>query len=424
MRLLLCLLLLPLSLAAVAYAVPQSAADLRSVWLTAEQLPASLHGLPVSSLSVVSWHDGEFHPIPYQIDEINREGLVYFEDGPDVFHGVGSNGLFDAKDQLGFMWQDVGKQAPQDAQPEGGNIVADVSVSVAGLPPGHVYLVQGSKTRTHRRYINQNISTGVTLTPYYVLKVNPDNELDWYSLRYNGYQGTGSIVASLQMRMSGRLFFSPTITLDNSNLKPELLAVKQGLIRSVALMKIHVVLMGVPVMTIYEQISRYTARYQAVTYAVIPDLYSTVLKSPRVAVSIVGNKLRHSLLTTALHQDDPVEIDGEMSAEEKQLVKNGISNRHNWLYFDSNRNFVMMTRLAIPPRLRDVPVVLVYRDQNKMGGHAAQLPQIGYGISGWPKADVMRFGLDLLFDNTLHQMSPSAYLEQRVGTPLIKVTAL
>src|SRR5690606_10918426 len=121
------------------------------------------------------------------------------------------------------------------------------------------------------------------------------------------------------------------------NLKPKLLAVRTGPIRTTMLLKIHVVLLGIPVMTIYEQVSRYASRYQAVTYTRIPSMYRASLKEPRVAVSIVGNALLGSEVTTALSNGRSVKVDGRMTAAETQLVQNGIDMQHNWISFDSQR---------------------------------------------------------------------------------------
>lgn len=398
------------------------AAAWRSVWVAADKLPP-LVGHAITDLSVASYRDGHFQPIPFQIDEVNQLGLVAFSAGLSPLDGKA--GVFDGHDQLGFMWRDAGALAPATAQPADGTLLAALRVRLPGdtHDARYVYLISGSKARSQHRYVNQSLSSGVTSTPVYRLAVNPDNELDWRDFRYQGYQGAGSIIDSLRMRMTAHMFsrYTPGVTLDNDNLKPMLLASKRGPIRSVMLMKINVVLLGIPVMTLYEQVSRYPSRYQAVSYTQVPSLYRATLKDPRVAVSIVGNALLGSEVTTALGGKPAVQVDGHMSRHEKQLRSSGIDNRHNWIYFNSRQNFVMVTHLNIPESLRTIPVSLVYADDK--GGNAgdALLPNVGYAINAWPKQKVMQFGLDLLFDNSLHGDTPAAYLKTRVAPAQIQV---
>src|SRR5690606_23973843 len=129
-----------------------------------------------ASLSLARWQKDHFEPIPFQFDELNRLGLVYF-DG-QLAERDGKPEFFDGHDQLGFMWQDAGGEAPVTAQPTTGKRLADISVSLPGVGVRHVYLLTGDTARSNRRYVDQHLDTGVTQTPYYTLDVDPDNEID------------------------------------------------------------------------------------------------------------------------------------------------------------------------------------------------------------------------------------------------------
>jgi hypothetical protein len=406
-----------------AWADAEQAADWRSVWVSASQFPANVQNLPLSRLSLARWEKDRFVPVPFQFDEMDQLGLVYFDD--ELAPLDGRKGVFDGVDELGFMWRDAGAAAPATARPDKGKLLADMAVSLPTLPERHLYLLEDSPARSDRNYVQQDMKTGVTITPRYVLKVDPENELQWHDFRFQGYTGVGSIVDSLRMRMSGHMLakFAPSITLDNDNLNPRLLASKAGPIRTVMLLKIHVVVLGIPVMSIYEQVSRYAAEYQAITYTHIPALYRASLRNPHVAVSIVGNNLLGATLETALSAGNSVTVDGHMGKEEKNLLTDGIDNRNNWLYFNSSHDFVMVTRLDIPDELRNVPVALVYDDQKGKGNQASLLPNVGYAIYGWPREKELKFGLDLLFDNSLHDVRPASYLMLRTGSPSLLIKA-
>lgn len=422
MRWLLVVWMALLPLAALATGAEEDAAALRSVWLSAKQLPPALSGLPLDELSLARWQGDRFEAIPFQFDEVNRLGLVYFDGELGERDGLANR--FDGKDLLGFMWQDAGGPAPVNAKSGDGKLLADIRVSLPGLDERHVYLLRGSKARSERHYVEQSLTDGTTRTPYYRLEVEPDSEITWHNFHFRDYRGAGSIVDSLRMRMSGRFLGAPRVTLDNENLRPKLLAVKAGPIRTVMLLKIYVVVLGIPVMTIHEQVSRYASRYQAITYTHIPGLYKASLMKPSVQVSIVGNRLLGGRLVTQMGGSDEGRVDGQLDEAERKLLKSGIDNRHNWLYFDSRRNFIVMTRLDIPDELKRVPVSLVYDDQPGEGRRPPLLPNVGYAITAWPDEKEMLFGLDLLFDNTLHGVTPGRYLELRVGEPSVQVTPL
>lgn len=404
-----------------AWANSAPAATMRSVWVSADVLPASLSDLPIKSLFLVSWRHGEFVPVPFQIDQLNTLGLVYF--GKGLAKRDGKAKAFDGHDKLGFMWRDAGSLAPEDAVLKQGKRLAAIRIGIAGAPDRYVYLVQGNLEPSLEKYVYQSQQKGETLTPYYFLKVNPHNELEWHVFRYSDYTGQGSIINSLRMRMSASLLTSlmPDVTLKNDNLSPELLASKTGPIRNVKLMKIHVTIMGMSVMTIYEQVSRYMSRYQAVTFTRVPGLYRATLKDPKVTVSIVGNHQLGADVITALGQGEVLHVDGHLTNREAKLVPHAIDNQHNWILFNSHKQFIVMTHLAIPDALKNIPVSLVYQERKKEDGESALLPNVGYAITAWPKQERLHFGLDLLFDTNLHGEEPTEYLAQRIGKPNISV---
>lgn len=406
-------------------AIASGATEWRSLWLTANQLPSVVYEQPIKKLSLAKWQNNHFVAIPFQIDEMNENGLLYLTDKHGAINGI--EGVFDQNDQLGFMWRDAGKeQAPHNAALARGEKLAEVKVSVAGESERYVYILKNSPDRSDVLYVDHDFDSGVTFTPRYVLKVDPNNELHWNDFRFQGYTGVGSIIKELRMRMSGRMLsrFSPAVTLNNDNLKPQLVAQKQGPIRTTMLLRIRVVILGIPVMSIYEQVSRYAARYQAVTYTHIPTLYRATLKDPHVAVSFVGNDLVDSTLETALSEQKQLVVDGEFTKTEKSLAKQAINNRNNWVYFDSKQQFVMVNRLDIPDYLSDVPISLIYEEGNAGGTKEKLLPNIGYAIDAWPEEKQMLFGLDLFFDNSLQGKTPQHYLDARTEEPTFSARAL
>lgn len=392
------------------------------ITLTPMELPA-LKGQLIDNLSVMVWKGEQFVPIPFQIDEMDQFDLVWF--AGSHFDRQGEEGLFDGVDQLLVMLRDAGTAAPQGQQPAQGKITAEVRLNTPQNTSHVFYLVSGNPQRDSYHYVSHDPRTGVTRTERYVLVTDPDNELNWRHLGYSDYRGRAdaSLINSLEMRMSGGVFFRfPRMTLDNNNLRPTMVGFDIGPIRSVMHLETKVVFAGLPMMKLHVQAHRYANHYEAHSYAKIPGLYRSTLKYPQVSVSIDGNNLLGSSVRTARSGDLVVKVDGNMDATEEELVRRGLSSDESWILFDSLQGFALLTELDVPPQLRGIPLELVYQDQRDPKSLteqlAGQLPTLGYALNGWPEQDELRFAVRLLFDQHFGELAPLDYVALRTGRAL------
>ena len=101
--------LLLLALTSWSQAGEQRALEHTVITLTPVEL-AQLEGAPIAELSVMAWRGESFVAVPFQIDEMDRLDLVWFEEND--FELRGKKGLFDGADQLLLMLRDAGAQAP------------------------------------------------------------------------------------------------------------------------------------------------------------------------------------------------------------------------------------------------------------------------------------------------------------------------
>lgn len=414
--------LLLLALTSWSQAGEQRALEHTVITLTPVEL-AQLEGAPIAELSVMAWRGESFVAVPFQIDEMDRLDLVWFEEND--FELRGKKGLFDGADQLLLMLRDAGAQAPDGQQPAQGKIAARIDLDTpAGL--SHVfYLVRGNSERSSRSYVSHDPNSGVTSTDRYVLTTDPDNELNWRHLGYSGYHGRAdaSLIDTLKMRMSGGVLFRfPRITLDNDNLRPVMTGFHIGPIRSVMHLETRVVFAGLPMMKLHVQAHRYANHYEAHSYARIPSLYRSTLKQPQVSVSIDGNGLMGSLVRTARGGDLLATVDGSMDASEEEMVRRGLSSDESWILFDSRQGFALLTELDVPAELRGIPLGLVYQDDRQLSvrpeQYPGQLPNLGYELNGWPEQDELRFSVRLLFDQHFGKIEPTDYVALRTGRAL------
>ncbi|MED5431712.1 MAG: hypothetical protein VX920_05200 [Pseudomonadota bacterium] len=389
----------------------------RVVKLSGGQLPMA-SGMALASLSVMRVEKGRFVPVAYQFDELDRHGMVWFEG--TGFELAGTPGQLDDQDQLLMMLTDAGPRAPAGLVPDRGRVVARLGVA----EDCHFYLVQGNASRSDNYYVSHDIRSGQTRTALYQLDVDPDNELNWYYLGYRGYQGEGSIIDTLKMRMSaGVLSRFTRMTLDNHNLRPKLVGHSVGPIRSVMHLRTRVVLAGIPVMTIQVQAMRYAAHYEAHTYARIPDLYRATLKDPQVSVTVDGNDQLGAAVYTANFVDTPVIVDGKPN--DSAFSGQALSMADNWILFDSNRQFALLTHLTVPEALMGTPLALIYQDDATLEVEPeqfpGQLPNLGYSLQGWPQPEELRFTVSLYFEDGLEGFAADEFASQRAAVVPVTV---
>lgn len=412
-------LLTSLTMATMTHA---SAAQTALVYMPS-QIPVA-DGLPIDELSIMRWHEGTFEPVPFQIDERDEFGLVWFR--ASGFNRDGEQGIFDQKDQLLFMYEDGGQQRTDDTQPGEGRVLAELEVRSPYAEPLFFYLVRNNADRSLVRYIEHDPNTGVTRTPYYFLTADPDNELNWQYLGYNGYTGPAdaSIIDTLKMRMSGGILLKyPRVTLDNDNLRPKRTGFRIGPIRSIMHLETSVVFAGLPVMKLHVQAMRFPDHYEAHSYAKIPGLYRKAVKQPQVSVTIDGNNLFGGKTWTSAGGNLRGTVNGQMDDDELALVERQLSTDDSWIIFDSGKGFALLTELLIPAELEGIPLDLVYQDDGAMRNtpenYRGQLPNIGYALNGWPEADELNFAVRLLFFDQIENRDLESIAALRSGRSLI-----
>ncbi|MGJ3255223.1 MAG: hypothetical protein ACFE0K_02760 [Alcanivorax sp.] len=389
----------------------------RVVKISGAQLPAAA-AMELSALSVMRVERGRFVPVAYQFDEMDQKGMVWFEDSG--FALAGTAGQLDADDQLLMMLTDAGPRAPEGLKPEQGEVVSRLTVANGC----HFYLVRGNSERSGNYYVAHDVDSGETRTALYRLDVDPDNELNWHYLGYRGYQGEGSIIDTLKMRMSaGVLSRFTRMTLDNHNLRPKRVGFSVGPIRSVMHLRTRVVLAGIPVMTIQVQAMRYASHYEAHTYAKIPDLYRATLKEPEVSVTVDGNDQSGAAVYTANFVDNPVIVDGK--ADDQAFADQALSMDANWILFDSKRNFALLTHLTVPDELMETPLALIYQDDASLAVEPeqfpGQLPNLGYSLHGWPQPEELRFTVSLYFEDGLEGFAADEFARQRSAVVPVQI---
>ncbi|MGB1221113.1 MAG: hypothetical protein ACPG43_06210 [Alcanivoracaceae bacterium] len=413
-------LLLGLLAAAHAGAEPEGPAPVNDqpVMALAAQTVALDTPVAIDRLSVHTFRDGRLVPVPFQIDEMDVHGMVWFPDSG--FQLEGRRGIFDASDQLLFMLSDA-SPTPLPERQAGGGPVRELVLQDGAGQKRYVYLMIDNDERSERFYVLHDPSSGVTRTDSYLLTTDPDNELNWQFLGYEGYRGPpdASIIDNLRMLMSGGVLVRfARMTLDNDNLQPRQTGFRIGPIRSVLHLETRIVFGGLPMMKMHVQAMRYANHFEAHTYARIPGIYRATVKQPRVSVSIDGNAHQGALVRTALGGSARGTVDGKLDDQERMMLERGLTSDQGWILFDSRRGFALMTMLNVPESLEGIPLKLIYRDEkssDREGRFPGNLPELGYTLEGWPPEDELRFSLQVFFDSSLEGVNPADYANTRTG---------
>lgn len=328
--------------------------------LTVKDLP-TLNKKPISSLSVQAIVDGELQPIPFQIDEMNQKSNFYYEGKEAPI--LGEVGLLDEKDELVFMYHDAGTKI-SGQQPESGKTLLEIKFEEYG-EARYAYIIEGSESRSLKEYVDYDVETGLISTDFYTLEIDPDNLLNWKSHTYKNFKEKNkNLIDTLKIRISGGLLTRWTkINLNNENLKPEVVGIKHGPVRTIVKMDTEVRLAGISVPMVNLMLHYYFSEQSvdAPVLASIPALgmLLKVLKEPSISVSLDFNKLEGSLVTTAKGPKEAAVVDGKMSKLEDQFAIDGITGdmsdlssvklENNFLHMDTQKGYEVLALIDIFP---------------------------------------------------------------------------
>lgn len=390
-------------------------------------LPADIPavaGARIPAVRVATVRGGQLIPVPFQIDEYNTAGLPWFASVDVPIKG--REGVFDGDDRLLLVAGDLSTEAlpATAALPPG--YLGELAVTMQG-EARFLHLIVGDFPRSEAVYVRHDRNTGVTETPFYTLRVDPKNELNWQHLMVRSWRGdtSRSLVDTLKMRISGGVLTAVTrMTLDNDNLRPRIIGMRSGPIRSVMQVETAVVFAGIPVMRMQVQVHRYPRFFEAYTHARIPKLYRRALVNPEVRVTLDGNDLLGAQVRTARSSAAAVKVDGRMDDAERAMVGRGLSSSEDWILFDSGKGFSLLTFLTVPPELRNIPLELIYEDDATLRDPPERIPgqgpNIGYGIRGFPPGEDFRFGVTLAFDVDLADVDPVRYVARWSERPALR----
>lgn len=356
-------------------------------------------GENIENLSVAAVLDDEFLPIPFQIDEYNVAGAVYFE-GWDV-PLAGTKDVYDAEDRLLFMFKDAGPRIKPDQRLDG-SLVAEIELIGKDGVKRYAYLMKDARLRSDEQYVRYSSELAKVETDFYSLTYDQENHLKWLEFDTPTIEGE-TLLDSMKIRISGGVLTSlAKINYDNEDLLGEPSGEVIGPIRSVTQLKVQLALMGVPFVDISLQLHHYP---KAVLYDIrvmIPAVRRALFADPKLSLSIDGNNLIGAKVYTALGDEQGATVDGKIDDVEKEMIKSGITKDDTWIVASTKRNFDLVAYFDYLGEQRPDVSFRYFdslEDTDPPERFKGQLPNAGYDIGVFPKSGFFGMVVSLYLNN-------------------------
>lgn len=400
----------------------QAANENSIVELKGVELPEAL-GKPFGKLTLFSVRNGMLLPIPFQWEDFDDEGYSWFPDAETPLRGHAD--IVDEHDSLFFRFADAGSQFDAESAMLS-RIGAEIKVySADGENVRFVYISDELGGFTHKPLTQYNKKTGEIRSDYFSLNTQPENFLIWNDFTYKNYTGENSntLLDTLKIRLeAGIILDNARITLDNRNIKTSVVSVKQGPIRTVVLAKSHLTVASVPVIFLDVRFQVLPQQFQIDAKVHVPAILAKLLRNPTATISLDGANLKGSILRTAEGPETPVQVDGIMSEEERELIASGISRDNNWVWLSTQSGFDIIAQMHVPANF-DVPISLHYIDNDaavdKPERFAGQGPNVGYRIHDIPVNDTFHFNFQVFFTDSIEGQNPAQFVKRSASIPYV-----
>jgi len=386
-----------------------------------------LVGLSIEKIGLFALQQNVLTHIPFQIEERDQSGQVYFKEDAPI---QGTQGIFDKEDVLLVYFKDAGSQI-QNTEKHRQRLLGEIAVT-QHQKSGYFYpaLVEPEPNRVFRSEAKFEPKSGTITTPLYQVFTDPKNFLIWNALTFHGHSSITSktqpstlekqkptlesrqlqsLLDSLKVRMSAKVlpFFIP-VSMSNENIESQVAAINTGVLRQTILVKSVVRVTSIP--AAYMNMRFYVAPQDLNLYATIktrPSL-NKLIAGAKASISLDGANLLNSDMQTSLLENVTLKIDGKMSPDEKKLSGMPFDKEKlHWASLETHQNFGLFAKLGMP-RHSDVDVNVLYiDDKNKIDAPEnahGQTPNAGFILSHFETSKSFDFFVHLTFVNSLKQM--------------------
>lgn len=390
----------------------------KPILIEAGDLPAN--GMAIERLSLAAIIDDVVEPIPFQIDEYNEGGAVYFKDWDVPLSG--SPEVFDGLDKLLFIYKDAGPRR-RDYHVFDGDIVAEIELEGISGIKRYVYLLQVSKLRSDEYYVRYSSDLARVETDFYTLTYQPENHLNWRDFAFKNYLDKNPL-DSMKLRLNAGLMTSLSpIELSNDDMVATPSGERVGPIRTVTQLSVTVWITNLPVLKLSSQLHHYPKSMHYDVRVVIPSLRRKLLVDPSLTMTIDANNLMAASVRTALGPRESGIVDGEINQTELQMLDAGVTGNKNWIWVSTKRNLDILAYFNYVGDT-DEPLSLFYHDDatsiDPPERYPGQLPNLGYTVESFPDSGFFGYVISILFSDGF-EGNPMHFAEAARRSPAIRI---
>ncbi|PCI50474.1 MAG: hypothetical protein COB51_03295 [Moraxellaceae bacterium] len=387
-----------------AYASPEMIGELSEtramqvIIIKGEKIPTLLNQAS-DDYSIMAVSGDKLTAIPFQFDDWNERGFPYVPGGTLKIDGV--EGIIEPQDELVFMLRDLGPQADDVLKNlEEGSLLAELAFVEDGVER-YAYIVKGNSQRSDKKYTYYNIETGLLKTTKYSLQTDPDNLLVWSDMLYEGYEGgTKTILDTMKLRVKARLGFIKA-TISNNLIPSEVVAVKNGPVRSLIALDASISIFGVALADAGASVTMTDQTLQFPVYLTIPKAAS-ILSNLLLEVSLDFNDMPDAKVRTELGPKEPILAGNEDKGGNPEDYN--IDLEHSWLSLSTEKDWDIIAffsgKTGFKPTLNALYKDSRYNEKadspERFEGSA---PHVGYLVEDIVYGESIVIGIDLFFDD-------------------------
>ncbi|OUR90612.1 hypothetical protein A9Q81_19205 [Gammaproteobacteria bacterium 42_54_T18] len=394
----------------------------KAIMIDGMELPNAV-GKPIKEFSLAAVIDDEMEPIPFQIDEYNEGGAVYFEDwGVPI---VGSKDILDNEDKLLFIYKDAGPRLQAHHRYDG-DIVQEITLSSSSGQLRYVYLMQNSRLISDEQYVRYSSDEAIVETDFYSITYDKENQLNWIDFSIVNYDGEENPFDSLKIRLETGIISSLIKTeINNESLIAIPKGERIGPIRTTTQMELTFWLLKLPILRVSLQLHHFPNSLLYDVRAILPAARRKMLVDPKVYLSLEGNKLYGTETRTAAGPTTPAITNGSIDTIEQQHIAEGISIEDNWIWATTLRNLDFLAFFDFNSE-RTQEISLHYNDELTVVDlperFVGQLPNVGYKIHTLPDSGFFGFAVGIHLSNEF-KGKPEIFSEQIRRLPDINVAS-
>ncbi len=394
----------------------------KAIMIDGMELPNAV-GKPIKEFSLAAVIDGEMEPIPFQIDEYNEGGAVYFEDwGVPI---AGSKDILDNEDKLLFIYKDAGPRL-QPHHRYDGDVVQEITLSSSSGHLRYVYLMQNSRLISDEQYVRYSSDEAIVETDFYSITYDKENQLNWNDFSIVNYDGEENPFDSLKIRLETGIISSLIKTeINNESLIAIPKGERIGPIRTTTQMELTFWLLKLPILRVSLQLHHFPNSLLYDVRAILPAARRKMLSDPKIYLSLEGNKLYGTETRTAAGPKTPAITNGSIDAIEKQHIAEGISITKNWIWATTLRNLDFLAFFNFNSD-RKQEISLHYNDDltavDLPERFVGQLPNVGYKIHTLPDSGFFGFTVGIHLSNEF-EGEPEVFTEQIRRLPDISISS-